>query len=312
MRKRWIVALLMVVLSPGIPVLGAQEPEGANEDNPPDGGATVPEWAKVSKEQIEAAGKLKMPVAKELDLGGGVKMRFVLIPAGEFMMGRRDSAADVARKADLKPDYYDTDERPQHRVKISKAFYMGVTELTQEQYEKVMGKNPPWFNGPKNPVEDVSWYRASEFCRKLSAKAGVQVRLPSEAEWEYACRAGSAGKYCFGDDERKLGEYAWYEDNAEDAGKNCPQPVGAKKPNAWGLHDMHGNVWEWCSDRYDRDYYRDSPVPDPPGPRSGFTRVLRGGSWGISATLCRSADRYMYSPESSFLSLGFRVMLAPK
>ena len=306
MRKGSLAALLMVVLAAGMAVLRAQEPEGADEDNPPDGGLTVPEWAKVSKEQIEAAADLKLPVAKELDLAGGVKMRFVLIPAGEFMMGSPAS--------EIRPHDY---EDPQHRVKILKAFYMGVTEVTQGQWKAVMGTEP--WKGTDCPgrtsdsaANYVSWNDATAYLGKLGGRVGGTYRLPTEAEWEYACRAGSAGECCFGDDERKLGEYAWYEDNAEDPGKDYVQPVGGKKPNAWGLHDMHGNVWEWCQDWYDEDYYADSPAADPGGPRSGSCRVLRGGWWGGHPTLCRSAHRLGLSPTFTVNSFGFRVVLAPQ
>ena len=306
MRKRWMVALLIVALAAGMPTLRAQEPEGADEDNPPDAGATAPEWAKVSKEQIEAAAELKLPVAKELDLGGGVTMKFVLTPPGEFMMGSPASEKGC-----------DDDESPQHRVKITNAFYMGVTEVTQAQWKAVMGTEP--WKGKRYPGRTsdsaanwVSWNDATAYLAKLRGKGGGTYRLPTEAEWEYACRAGSAGKYCFGDDERKLGEYAWYEDNAEEAGKDYVQPVGGKKPNAWGLYDMHGNLEEWCSDGYDEDYYEDSPVADPPGPRSSIGRVLRGGSWLYNPPVCRSATREWYLPVLTLPTLGFRVVFAAR
>ena len=306
MRKRWMVTLLMVVLAAGMPTLRAQEPEGADEDNPPDGGATVPEWAKVSREQIEAAAKLKIPVAKEVDLGGEVKMKFVLIPAGEFMMGSPAAHKD-----------------PRHRVRISKAFYMGIHEVTQEEYEKVMGKNPSGFKGAKNPVEEVSWNDASEFCRKLSTQSGGEVRLPTEAEWEYACRAGTTTVYSFGNDAKDLHRYGNYcdrsytgqllwQDKAHDDGHDKTARVGSFLPNAWGLHDMHGNVYEWCQDWYDSDYYGKSPASGPAGPRSGSERVLRGGSWAIDPASCSSADRIRALPTLTGNISGFRVVFAPQ
>ena len=304
MRKRWMVALLIVVLAAGMPVLRAQEPEGADEDNPPDGGAAAPKWAKVSEEQIEAAGELKLPVAKELDLGGGVTMKLVLIPKGEFMMG--SPAGESGR---------DDDEGPQHRVRITKPFYMGVTQVTQGQWRAVMGTEP--WSGQKCPgrskdaaMNHVSWNAATEFCGKLSQRAGTTVRLPMEAEWEYACRAGSTTRFCFGDSDDELGAYAWYEDNAWDVGEKYPHSVAKKKPNAWGLYDMHGNVWEWCRDWYDEDYYGKSPGVDPEGPRSGSARVLRGGSWDYAPCGCRSAGRGGLNPSNANGGLlGFRVVV---
>ena len=159
-------------------------------------------------------------------------------------------------------------------------------EVTQEQYERVMGKNPSRFKGPQLPVERVSWKAAVSFCTKLSAfpeeqAAGRTYRLPTEAEWEYACRAGSTTDFCFGDAEWGLDDYAWYEDNSD----HRTHPVGQKRPNAWGLYDMHGNVWEWCADWHDEAYYEASPVDDPQGPATGVDRVGRGGSWSESAAV---------------------------
>ncbi len=164
------------------------------------------------------------------DLGGGVKMEMVLIPAGEFKMGSPDSDKDAL-----------TLEKPQHRVRITKPFYLGKFLVTQEQWEAVMGNNPSQFKGPKNPVEMVSWEDCQKFLGKLNAKSSSgtgKFQLPSEAQWEYACRAGSKTRYCFGDDETPLGDYAWYGKNSG----NTTHPVGEKKPNAWGLYDMYGNV----------------------------------------------------------------------
>jgi formylglycine-generating enzyme required for sulfatase activity len=207
-----------------------------------------------------------------------------------------------------------------HKARITKSFYLGVTEVTQEQYEKIMGENPSWFS--KNgiganrgegfdtsnfPVENVSWEDAVEFCKKLSAKEGVTYRLPTEAEWEYACRAGSTTRYCFGNGESKLGDYAWYQDNSN----SRTRPVGTKKPNAWGVHDMHGNVSEWCQDWFKADYYAESPTEDGPGPSTGLYRVIRGGSWYINARRCQSAARYMHVPSDHYDDLGFRVARNP-
>jgi len=245
-------------------------------------------------EPKEAGSKTKSP-PKELtvDLGKGVKLEMVLIPAGEFLMGSPDSDKDA-----------DKDEKPQHKVRITKPFYLGKYQVTQEQWEAVMGGNPSHFKDPKNPVETVSWDDCQKFLDKLNAKVGGgKFRLPSEAQWEYACRAGSTTKYCFGDDASKLGEYAWYGKNSG----NTTHPVGEKKPSGWGLYDMHGNVWEWCLDWYEDGYYKESPVDDPTGAATGSIRVLRGGGWGDPAGYCRSAYRAYRAPGFRRIILGLRV-----
>jgi formylglycine-generating enzyme required for sulfatase activity len=231
-----------------------------------------------------------------LDLGGGVTMEFVLIPAGSFLMGSPDSTGQV-----------DDGEKPQHEVRITKPFYLGKYEVTQEQWEAVMGENPSTFKGTDNPVEQVSWEDCQEFLSRLREKLDTpwsSCRLPTEAEWEYACRAGSTKKYTFGDEDANLGDYAWFSRNAG----SKTNPVGQKKPNAWGLYDMHGNVCEWCADRYGENYYSQSPEKDPTGPIFGSTHVLRGGSWTVDASSCRSAARDENSPASRGSSYGFRVV----
>jgi formylglycine-generating enzyme required for sulfatase activity len=248
----------------------------------------------------EAGGKTKGP-PKELavDLGGGEKMDLILIPAGSFMMGSPDSDKDAMDS-----------EKPQHRVRITKPFYLGKHLVTQKQWETVMGSNPSYFKGPKNPVENVSWDDCQEFLKKLNAKSGPgggKFQLPTEAQWEYACRAGSTTRYCFGDKESGLGDYAWYGENS--GGKT--HPVGEKKPNAWGLYDMHGNVWEWCQDWYDGGYYAKSPTDDPTGPTTGAYRVNRGGLWFIDAKSCRSASRVILRAGRRFFNLGLRVSQVP-
>ena len=195
-------------------------------------------------------------------------------------------------------------EKPVHTVRLTQAFYLGKYEVTQGQWQAVMGKNPSQFTGDANrPVEQVSWDDVQEFIRRLNAReGGAQYRLPTEAEWEYAARAGSTTAYSFGNDARQLGEYAWYRDNA--GGKT--HPVGQKKPNAWGLHDMYGNVWEWVQDWY-ADYAAGSAV-NPAGPSSGSGRVIRGGSWGAGAGYCRSAYRGRDAPGDRDGDLGFRLL----
>ena len=181
--------------------------------------------------------------------------------------------------------------------------------MTQEEYERVMGNNPSKFQGNRaRPVEHISWDDAAEFCRRLSElpeeKAGMRrYGLPTEAQWEYACRAGSTTRYCFGDEELALDEYAWYAANSGDE----THSVGEKKPNAWGLFDMHGNVWQWCADCAGWDYYRQSPEDDPQGPSSGEGRVFRGGAFRHHPYDLRSAFRYLERPVVRTDDIGFRV-----
>jgi formylglycine-generating enzyme required for sulfatase activity len=230
-----------------------------------------------------------------VDLGNGVKLEMVLIPAGEFLMGSPDSDT-WARPS----------EKPQHRKRIADPFHLGKYLVTQEQWESVMDNNPSRFKGPKNPVETVSWDDCQKFLEKLNAKIGKQggkFELPTEAQWEYACRAGSTTRYCFGDEESGLDEFGWYAANAD--GKT--HAVGQKKPNAWGLYDMHGNVSEWCQDWYDSGAYAGSLKEDPKGPATGLYRVYRGGSCRYPAVDCRSAWRSSYEPGDRQGSLGFRI-----
>ena len=216
----------------------------------------------------------------------------VLIPAGTFTMG---------------DDRGEDDERPEREVHLS-AFFMDRTEVTQELYERLMAKNPSRSRHPDNPVEQVDWYHAVLFCNLRSREESLQpcyddeslacnleadgYRLPTEAEWEYACRAGTDTDYSFGADRSKLHDHAWLKTNA---GKT-PHPAGRKKPNPWGLHDMHGNVAEWCQDIYSDVYYQQGDNRDPRGPAVGDTRVLRGGSWRTSAESCRSSARNSETP----------------
>jgi formylglycine-generating enzyme required for sulfatase activity len=196
------------------------------------------------------------------------RFEFCPIPAGTFLMGSER-------------------EPPVHEVTLTRAFHLGRFPVTQAQWEAVMGTNPSQFQGPDRPVEQVSWDDCQAFVERLNAAGQGTFRLPTEAEWEYACRAGAPGKFCFGDHEEKLGEYGWY--SANSGGQT--QPVGQKTPNACGLHDMHGNVWEWCQDWWDD--YAAEPVTDPQGAPSGFlgARVFRGGCWRGGADFAASAHR---------------------
>ena len=181
-------------------------------------------------------------------------------------------------------------ERPAHVVTLTKPFYMGKFTVTQEQYQQVMGTNPSNFKGKDNPVEMVSWDDAQEFCKKVNAASAQAVRLPTEAEWEYACRAGTSTKYYSGDSEEDLKRVAWYYANSG----NTTHPVGQKEPNRFGLYDMHGNVWQWCQDWYGE--YKADAVADPQGSAQGAYRVLRGGSWSDNPGYCRSAYRGWVRP----------------
>ncbi|HUT32377.1 MAG TPA: SUMF1/EgtB/PvdO family nonheme iron enzyme [Planctomycetota bacterium] len=227
------------------------------------------------------------PVASGEIITNSIGIRLRLIPAGRFLMGSNKGG---------------NDEKPVHEVTIAKPFYIGVHPVTQAEYERVMKANPSHFKGPNRPVETVSWNDAVEFCRALSEIEHRAYRLPTEAEWEYACRAGSTAEYCFGDDEAMLGEYAWFDGNS--GGQT--HDVGQKKPNAWGLNDMHGNVWEWCSDWH--HLYEATTQSDPVGPASGGYRVLRGGSWNDNPWFLRSAHRPRNTPDRRYYSFGFRLL----
>ena len=223
-----------------------------------------------------------------LDCGNGVKLELVKVAAGSFNMGSNE---------------YDQ-EKPIHRVNL-REFFIGKYPVTQAQYQAVIGENPSIFEGSQNPVEDVYWHDAVKFCEELSKRIGQKVKLPSEAQWEYACRAGSTGKYCFGDDDSKLGNYAWYDKNSG----SKTHPVGEKLANSWGLHDMHGNVWEWCEDVW-HENYNGAPSDGSAWLTGGGQnrRALRGGSCGNNDNNCRSASRNWYYAFNCD-DLGFRVVV---
>ena len=246
----------------------------------------------------------------------------VRLAAGVFRMG---SPPDEKGRSD--------DEGPQHQVRIG-AFACMRTPVTRHLYQQVIGKDPGWPEGAadERPVNRVSWYDAIAFCNRLSERNGLTpcyetgeaqkggeserrvrwnqaadgYRLLTEAEWEYACRAGSTTRYSFGDDESDLSRHAWYSQNAG----NEPQPVGQKEPNAWGLHDLHGNLWEWCWDW--RGPYPDAAQENPSGSESGAFRVLRGGAFVNRAEYLRSADRFWDWPEFAIQFVGFRCARGPR
>jgi formylglycine-generating enzyme required for sulfatase activity len=256
---------------------------------------------------------LKHPTMLTLDLGKNVAMKMVLISAGKFTMGSPKENKPVPAGQRTfggkgRGSSADANSLREHEVTIGKPFFMGVYLVTQEQYEQVMGNNPSFFKGPSNPVEQVSWNDAVEFCSALSKKTGQKVHLPTEAQWEYACRAGTGTRFSFGNNENAIGEYGW-----DRRSGGYTHPVGQKKPNAWGLYDMHGNVWEWCSDWYSENYYSAKGNNlDPQGPDSGTTRVTRGGCWLNIPMSCQSAFRSSWGPGEKSNCVGFRVVMDSK
>lgn len=235
-------------------------------------------------------------------IANSIGMEFILIPAGEFEMGSQ--SREKRRKLW---------ESPVHRVSIKKPFYLGRYPVTQKQWQKVMGNNPSYFKGEKNPVENISWVESQTFLRKLNSlekadENNYLYRLPTEAEWEYAARAGTATSYFFGDDESKLTENAWFLKNS---GLET-HSVGLKKPNPWGLYDMYGNVGEWVQDEYHINY-KGAPA-DGRAWESLFlsvsipVRIRRGGGWNGNAGCCRSAERLFAAQDKRLNSLGFRVV----
>ena len=230
-------------------------------------------------------------------LTNSIGMRLSYIPRGEFTMGSPDG--EVGR------DYGQTTERG-HRVKLSRSFWMGVMEVTQAEWKAVMGTNPSAFKGDDHPVDNVSWDDAGEFCKRLSVKEGRRYRLPTEAEWEYGCRAGTKTAYARGDDVVALGASGWSKENSDGA----THSVGRKRANGWGLFDMHGNVWEWCEDWHGGAF--DEFAVDPRGPKQGDYRVIRGGSWNSPAAECRSACSLYNAPQGGGNIFGFRVVLETK
>jgi formylglycine-generating enzyme required for sulfatase activity len=249
-------------------------------------------------------------------------MRFVRVPAGEFVMG---SPAD--------DPHADDDERPQHAVRISRPLYLGRYEVTQAEYRAVTGDNPSWFSpagGGRDevrgvdtsqyPVEFVTWDEAVDFCRRLTSlpverAAGRSYRLPTEAEWEYAARAGTTTPFAFGEGLAARDGVVRFEPSV---GPPITRPVGSLRPNAWGLYDMHGNVWEWCADFYDADYYatlsraaEGNATTDPPGPFTGTGRVVRGGDYRFDPAHARSANRDFTRASRRDWGNGFRVVMVP-
>jgi len=286
-----VVASLLAVAT-----VFAQEKEPARLKAPFD-------QATAEKSRKEWAAWLKVPETRSLDLGGGAKMEFVLIPPGMFLMGSPEGEKDRG------------DNETLHEVTLTKAFYLALTETTQKQYAAVIvgdAGNPSHFQGDDLPVEMVSWDAAKAFCGKLS-KGGLMVDLPTEAQWEYACRAGTVTPFHFGgvlkgDLANCNGTFPYGTDTKGPYLKKTT-PVGTKEypANAFGLRDMHGNVAEWCRDAYRSDY--ETSTNDNPSNDQGDRRVLRGGSWNVSSWDCRAACRYYYSPAYRLNYVGFRCVL---
>jgi len=264
------------------------------------------------RQMIGLASEQTMGEAKEREAdsiirnkGKGFNIEMIDIPGDEFIMG----------------DGKEDNNKP-HNVKLN-SFKMQATPVTQEQYEAVMGNNPSKFEGKNNPVEKVSWEDAVKFCNKLSQKEGMEpvyniktweadftkkgYHLPTEAQWEYACRAGSKAKYCFGDSEKELEDYAWFSKNSDET----THPVAKKKPNKFGLYDVHGNVWEWCNDYYDTKYYdKEESGDNPKGPETGSYLVIRGGAWFNDADGCRASVRNFSNPADRSSDVGFRLAIS--
>jgi len=277
---RYAVGCLLLVLPLGS-AAWAQSP--AALPSPAEAVTARSAWAKSQGLSVEATNSLGM--------------KFALIPPGQFVMG-----------SPQKEEWHRPDEI-QHRVTLTKGFYLGTTEVTQGQWKALMDKNPSYFTGDALPVETVTWQEAIEFCRRLSQKEGKPCRLPTEAEWEYACRAGTTTAFSTG--ATISVSQANYDGNSTYAGgkkgafREATIEVGTLPPNPWGLYEMHGNVWEWCADWYAE--YSNRDARDPTGPATGQRRVARGGCWINFPAVCRSANRGQMPPVSWNFHTGFRV-----
>ncbi|NKB68688.1 MAG: SUMF1/EgtB/PvdO family nonheme iron enzyme [Candidatus Latescibacteria bacterium] len=254
---------------------------------------------------VEQTAKLEGGGTISVELPGGALMEMVWIEPGRFTMGTPTAQARRLRQAGLWNEVAET-ELPARSVRIERGFYLGRFEVTQRQWKSVTGTKP-WLgldytlDRPRHPAVYISWTDVQQFILHLNVGAGAEVfRLPTEAEWEYACRAGSDGVWSFGDNPRQLDDYAWYLPNSWALGWTSGRPVGTKAPNAWGLYDMHGNVWEWCQDW--------GAFPDPEG---GYLPVLKGGSFFNEASNVRSAGRIRNDPDFRFGDIGVRLVRVP-
>ena len=323
----WLAA--MVLCLGGLPGLAMADEQDVAEKT---GEPTAPPLAVAPFNATDAKGYQQAwarHLGQPVEVTNSIGTKLVLIPAGEFMMGSpREEIDGLIREFSFLKSILEA-EQPQHRVRITKPYYLGMYEVTQAEYERVMGTNPSAFSRggsssakvsgqdtSRFPVERVSWEEAVEFCRRLSAlpaerAAGRVYRLPTEAEWEFACRAGTTTPFHFGSQlngrEANCDGNFPYGTTTKGPYLERPTTVGSYGANGFGLFDMHGNVWEWCSDWYGSGYYAESPVDDPTGPTAGSIRVIRGGSWLSHARGCRSASRYRRAPFYRNVYLGFRV-----
>ena len=250
-------------------------------------------------------------------LSGDTQMTFVWIEPGTFQMGARLPEDEGIKELESVTRWVGS--RPVHEVELSAGFWLGKYVVTQGQWEAIMGTTP-WRDddgldkelvqsNPSHPAVYISWDDAQELIHRLNSATGEDVyRLPTEAEWEYACRAGTTTLWSFGNEESEFAYYAWYRGNTVDRDEKYAHAVGQHRPNAWGLHDMHGNVWEWVQDWYDKDYYKRSPSMDPLGPTSGSDRVLRGGDFTDPVMNYRSASRMRGAPDTRDWYVGVRLL----
>lgn len=305
LKARWAAA---VALGIGLGNIACQTNEFSTPNEQPHLNAEARPSTQLAGTHLEPPASAP---AKELtlDLGDEVTLKLVLIPAGRFLMGSPKD--EVGRRK------Y---ESPQVEVTISKPFYMGVYEVTRDQYGQYLKANGlthresiyVWRETGNHPAVAVYWHEAQAFCEWLSQKTGRTVMLPTEAQWEYACRAGSQTRFGFGDDDAALREHAWYAANSRDPEirTGTTHPVGQKKPNAWGLYDMHGNAQEWCTDWFGPDHRDKVGATDPTGPVLGGPKVMKGGAWDDPGMYCRSATRVMGLLDRVSYSFGLRVVAA--
>ena len=291
-----LIVITAILISFAVACMGADVVRPLGERNP----TNAQEAQKLQKDK---AAELNIAVEKTVTIDENITMEFVFIPPGKFHMG---SPRDIAKS--------ENDERPLHQVNITKGFYMGKYEVTQKQYLAVMKFHKGMkFVGDQLPVNNLEWYQAGTFIEKISQKTKLKFRLPTEAEWEYACRAGTETAFYTGKtispDQANYDCDKTYMGGPQGSPYKETREVGSYPANPFGLYDMSGNVWEWCSDWYDNDYYKFCDENDPQGPNRGGNKIIRGGSWSDGPDTLRSADRKGRDPKSDRDGIGFRVVL---